>query len=94
MNPARITEIAFAPTAGANGVDPLDPAPIAQAMNMLATPATTSVAIVATPTILSAGIRPCYKCLLFGSGRGVAADESVPVTANVDPTFGLFGPYT
>ncbi len=50
-NPARITEIAFAPTAGANGVDPDDPAPIAQAMNRLAADATTSVAIVLVATI-------------------------------------------
>jgi L-serine deaminase len=41
--PARITEIALAPTAGANGVDPDDPAPIAHAMNRLAADATMSV---------------------------------------------------
>jgi len=46
-NPARMTEIAFAPTAGANGVDPDDPAPIAQAMKRLAPPAARKVAAVA-----------------------------------------------
>jgi len=39
MNAARITEMAFAPTAGANGVAPLDPAPIAHDMNALASSA-------------------------------------------------------
>jgi uncharacterized YigZ family protein len=44
--PARITEIALAPTAGAKGVDPDDPAPMAHAMNRLAPPAATNVATV------------------------------------------------
>ena len=49
--PARITEIALAPTAGAKGVDPEDPAPMAQAMKRLARPATTRVASAAETTI-------------------------------------------
>jgi hypothetical protein len=53
MNPARIIEIAFAPTAGANGVDPEDPAPIDHAMNKLADVATPSVKSVPTPTIIA-----------------------------------------
>jgi hypothetical protein len=50
-NPARITEMALAPTAGANGVDPDDPAPMAHAMNRLAVPATTKVTTVPAATI-------------------------------------------
>ncbi len=38
--------MALAPTAGANGVDPDDPAPMAHAMNRLAPPAATNVASV------------------------------------------------
>jgi 2-iminobutanoate/2-iminopropanoate deaminase len=49
--PARSIEMAFAPTAGANGVDPDDPAPIAHAINRLASPATTSVASAVGATI-------------------------------------------
>ncbi|EMA05947.1 hypothetical protein C438_08967 [Haloferax denitrificans ATCC 35960] len=50
MKPARITEMALAPTAGAKGVDPDDPAPMAHAMNRLASAATTNVASVAAAT--------------------------------------------
>jgi L-serine deaminase len=39
--------MALAPTAGANGVDPEEPAPMAHAMKRLAPPATTNVATVA-----------------------------------------------
>jgi L-serine deaminase len=45
--PARITEMALAPTAGANGVDPEEPAPMAHAMKRLAPPAARNVATVA-----------------------------------------------
>gem|GEM_PF-6250998 len=48
-SPARITEMALAPTAGANGVEPDDPAPMAHAMNRLAAAAKTNVASVVTP---------------------------------------------
>jgi hypothetical protein len=48
-----MTEMAFAPTAGANGVDPDDPAPMAHAMKRLATAATSSVATVTTVTIVA-----------------------------------------
>ena len=44
--PARITEMALAPTAGANGVDPEEPAPMAHAIKRLAPPATRNVASV------------------------------------------------
>jgi hypothetical protein len=44
--------MALAPTAGAKGVDPEEPAPMAHAMNRLATPATSTVAIVPPATIL------------------------------------------
>jgi len=43
--------MALAPTAGAKGVDPEEPAPIAHAMKRLATPATRSVASVPAVTI-------------------------------------------
>ncbi|GGL47862.1 hypothetical protein GCM10009039_02630 [Halocalculus aciditolerans] len=58
MNPARITLIAFAPTAGANGVDPDDPAPIAHAINRLATAATTNTARPPKETILLSFFSP------------------------------------
>jgi hypothetical protein len=45
---ARIVVMALAPTAGANGVAPLDPAPMTHAMNRLASAATTN-----RPTIAS-----------------------------------------
>jgi hypothetical protein len=51
--PARITDIAFAPTAGANGVDPEDPAPMAHAMNRLASAATSNVANTVPATIVT-----------------------------------------
>jgi uncharacterized YigZ family protein len=41
--PARITEMALAPTAGAKGVDPEDPAPMAHAIKRLATLAARNV---------------------------------------------------
>jgi len=41
----------LAPTAGANGVDPDDPAPIAHAMNRLAADATMSVTSTLVATI-------------------------------------------
>jgi hypothetical protein len=50
--PARIIEMAFAPTAGAKGVEPDEPAPIAHDINALASPATTSVASTDTATIV------------------------------------------
>jgi len=46
-------EIAFAPTAGANGVEPEDPAPIDHAINRLADAAIPSVKTVPTPTIIA-----------------------------------------
>jgi hypothetical protein len=55
--PARMTEIAFAPTAGAKGVDPEEPAPIAHAMNRLASAATSSVASSVASTICLAVVR-------------------------------------
>src|SRR6056297_2299257 len=61
--PARITEIAFAPTAGANGVEPLEPAPIAQAIKRLATAATAKAPSVAISTIYSLPIGCSYKCV-------------------------------
>jgi hypothetical protein len=51
MNPARITEMAFAPTAAANGVDPDEPAPMAHAMKREATAATANVRSVPVATI-------------------------------------------
>jgi len=51
-SPARITEMAFAPTAGANGVDPEEPAPIDHAIKRLAVAATPRVATVATTMLL------------------------------------------
>jgi L-serine deaminase len=61
--PARITEIALAPTAGAKGVDPDDPAPIAHAMKRLAAPATRNVATVPaatiSPAVQGAPLRTC-----------------------------------
>jgi hypothetical protein len=43
----------LAPTAGANGVEPLEPAPIAHAMKRLASDATSSVAI--APPLITFG---------------------------------------
>ena len=42
--PARMIEMAFAPTAGANGVEPDEPAPIDQAMKKLDRTAATRTA--------------------------------------------------
>jgi hypothetical protein len=48
--------MAFAPTAGAKGVDPLDPAPIDHAMNALARAAMTTVTTPDPTTIDSLGV--------------------------------------
>jgi hypothetical protein len=56
--------MASAPTAGANGVDPDEPAPIAQAINRLARLATASV-VNAPPVILVRKCDPGYMSVVI-----------------------------
>jgi len=69
MRPARITEMALAPTAGANGVDPEEPAPIDHAMKRLAAPATPRVATVTTAML------PLPVVVPFAEPRQGASDK-------------------
>ncbi len=66
MKPARITEMAFAPTAGANGVELLEPTPIAQAIKRLAVAATTIVMTVPGSTIYA--FTPCTSSVHPSNG--------------------------
>jgi hypothetical protein len=72
-----MTEMASAPTAGANGVDPEEPAPMAHAMNRLAPPATRNVATVPAPTMSSgfpeAGLITCRTANRPESGAATTA---------------------
>jgi hypothetical protein len=62
-------EMAFAPTAGANGVDPDEPAPIVQAMNALASAATASVTTAVVRTIYCALSGPPVKRVPVAAAR-------------------------
>jgi len=64
ISPARNTLIALAPTAGANGVEPDDPAPIDHAMNNDARLATTNNPSVSAVTISRRLAARTSGCLL------------------------------
>src|SRR6056297_1071529 len=88
---ARIVEMALAPTAGAKGVAPLEPAPMTQAMKRLASAATPNRRTVAG-SIYRITYRKCKRvwfepwCSVGRGGRGVgvlgsAAPDALEVRA-------------